>query len=371
MAVGRGPGLFGGRHTFSLAWYDFPIFDVVYVSAVARVASGARYTPMIAGDVNGDGMLNDRAFIVDPSATRDTALAASMRSLLASTTSTTRQCLERQLNTLAGRGSCQAPWTANGGLIVQFNPQKIRLPKRTTVTLTLQNPLALADLVLHRADDLRGWGQNIPPDQNLLFVRGFDPAARQFRYGVNQRFGSTRPQQSATSALPFMSIGIALDIGVPRERQLLTQRLDAGRRRPGTRNNASVLTTFGTSAIPNPMFFILQQSDSLKLSRAQADSIASLSRAFARFTDSVWTPVGEYLASLPGEYSTGGAYERYVSARVRTVDFLLTLVPDAKAVLTSAQRRKLPRQVANFLDERVLKFLRTSSAGDGSAVVLR
>ena len=149
--VGRGPGLFGGRHTFSLAWYDFPIFDVVYVSAVARVASGARYTPMIAGDVNGDGMLNDRAFIADPSATRDTALAASMRSLLASTTSTARQCLERQLNTLAGRGSCQAPWTVNGGLIVKFNPQKIRLPKRATVTLTLQNPLALADLALHRS----------------------------------------------------------------------------------------------------------------------------------------------------------------------------------------------------------------------------
>jgi hypothetical protein len=370
-AVERGPGLLGGRQTFSLGWYDFPIFDVVYVTALARVASGARYTPMVAGDVNGDGVLNDRAFIVNPASSRDSATAPAMRSLLSSTTPSVRQCLERQLGVLASRGSCQSPWTVNGGFIVQFNPQKIGLPKRATVTLTLQNPLALADLALHRADELRGWGQDVPPDQNLLFVRGFDAATRQFRYEVNQRFGSTRPQQSSTYALPFMSIGVALDIGMPRERQLLTQRLDAGRRRPGNRSNASVLTTFGTSAIPNPMFFILQQSDSLKLSRAQADSIASLSRAFARFTDSVWTPVGEYLASLPGDYSTGDAYDRYVSARVRTVDFLLRLVPDAKAVLTPAQRRKLPKQVANFLDERVLKFLRTSSAGDGSAIVLR
>ncbi len=369
--LGRGPGLLAGRQSVSLAWYDFPIFDVAYISAIARLASGARYTPMVAGDVNGDGVLNDRAFIPAPSLTADTAAASAMRSLLSSTTPAVRQCLERQLNTVAGRGSCRSPWTVNGGLVIQFNPEKIGLPKRATVMLVLQNPLALADLALHRAGDLRGWGQNSPPDQNLLFVRGFDPGGRQFKYEVNQRFGSTRPQQSATYALPFLSIRVAVDVGMPRERQLLTARLDAGRRRPGTRPNASVLTNFGMSAIPNPMFFILQQSDSLRLTRAQADSIASLSRTFARFTDSLWTPVGAYLAALPDQYSTADAYERYVSARVRTVDFLLTLVPDAKAVLTPEQRRKLPKEVANFLDERVLRFLRTSTAGDGSAVILR
>jgi hypothetical protein len=369
--VGRGRALLGGRQSFSLGWYDFPIYDVVYVSAIARVQSGARYTPMIAGDVNGDGLLNDRAFISDPALDDDAETASAMRSLLANATPAVRRCLEGQLNALANRGSCRSPWVVNGGLFIQFNPQKIGLPKRTAVTLTLQNPLALADLALHRADDLRGWGQNIPPDQNLLFVRGFDPTARRFKYEVNQRFGSTRPQQSTTYAMPFMSIGIALDIGMPRERQLLTQRLDAGRGRPGTRTNASVLAAFGTSTIPNPMFFILQQSDSLKLSRAQADSMAALSRTFARFTDSVWTPVASYLAALPDRYDTGEAYERYVSARARTVDFLLTLVPHARAVLTPAQRRRLPKQVANYLDERVLKFLRTSSAGDGSAIVLR
>jgi hypothetical protein len=119
------------------------------------------------------------------------------------------------------------------------------------------------------------------------------------------------------------------------------------------------------------MYFILQQSDSLGLTRAQADSIATLSRAFARFADSVWTPAGRYLASLPATYSTRDAYDRYVTARERTVDYLRTLVPVARDILTARQRRKLPLQVANFLDDRVLKFLRSSSAGDGSAVVIR
>jgi hypothetical protein len=330
-----------------------------------QLSSGQRYTPMIAGDVNGDGVLNDRAFIADPSRVADVATATAMRALLANAIGSARECLERQLNALAERGSCQAPSTANGALAVKFNPQKIGLPKRATVTLTLQNPLALADLALHGSGDIRGWGQNIAPDQNLLYVRGFDPATKQFRYDVNQRFGSTRPQQSATHALPFLSFGVSLDIGMPRERQLLTQRLDMGRSgRTGARQGSEGLKTFATASIPNPMYLILQQSEALELTRVQADSLATLSRAYALFADSVWTPVSRYLESLPDEYSTGDAYRRYVSARERTVDFLLGLVPDAKRVLTASQRRKLPPQIANYLDERVLKFLRSSTAGN-------
>src|SRR6185369_9058949 len=128
-------------------------------------------------------------------------------------------------------------------------------PKRATVSLQLQNPLALADLAVHGSDNIHGWGQNIAPDQNLLYVRGFDPAARQFKYDVNQRFGSTRPQQSATHALPFLSFGVSLDIGMPRERQLLTQRLDMGRNgRAGSRQDSERLKTFATASIPNPMY---------------------------------------------------------------------------------------------------------------------
>ena len=176
--VGRGPGLLGGRHTLlARRGTTFRSSTSCTSARVARVASGARYTPMIAGDVNGDGMLNDRAFIADPVVdARYGDWRRRCGRCCRARRRPSRRCLERQLNTLAARGSCQAPWTVNGGLIVKFNPQKIGLPKRATVTLTMQNPLALADLALHARDDLRGWGQNIPPDQNLLFVRGFDPS---------------------------------------------------------------------------------------------------------------------------------------------------------------------------------------------------
>ncbi|HTE47765.1 MAG TPA: carboxypeptidase-like regulatory domain-containing protein [Gemmatimonadaceae bacterium] len=370
-AISSGPHLQGGRHAVTLRWSDFPLFDIVYVTAGVQLSSGQKYTPMIGNDVNGDGSLNDRAFVFDPARTSDSATSSAMRSLLAAGTPAARDCLQRQLNTLSSRGSCQAPWTANAGLLVKFNPQKIGLPKRATISLQVQNPLGLADLALHGSNDVRGWGQNIAPDQNLVYVRGFDPATHQFKYDVNQRFGSTRPQQSAAHALPFISLSVNVDIGVTRERQLLTRQLDIGRGRPGAKQSAESIKLLGTASIPNPMGMILQQSDSLHLTKDQADSLATLSHAFAVFADSIWTPVSRYLENLPDGYSHGAAYDSYVSARQRTVDYLLTLVPDAKRLLTASQRRRLPMQIANYLDERVLKFLRSSSAGDNGGVIIR
>ncbi|MDB4878521.1 MAG: hypothetical protein JWM41_4967 [Gemmatimonadetes bacterium] len=366
-----GPHLQTSRHALSVRWSDFPIFDVVYVTAAVVLASGQKYTPMIATDVNGDGAANDRAFIPDPATTADAAAAAAMRSLLANGSSSARACLAGQFNHLADRGSCQAPWTANNVIAIKFNPRKIGLPKRATVSLQVLNPLGLADLALHGANGVRGWGQNIAPDQNLLFVRGFDAATREFKYEVNQRFGSTRPSESATHTLPYVSLSVSLDVGVPRERQLLTQRLDAGRGRAGDRANTETMKSLGTSAIPNPMAMLLSQEHELELNRVQADSLANLSHKFSVFADSVWTPVATYFAALPAGYNHGDAYGRYVSARERTVDYLLTLVPHANGLLTASQRRRLPLQISNFLDRRVLEFLRSSTMGDNGSVAGR
>jgi hypothetical protein len=365
--IGRGPSLQSGRHTVSLFWRSLPVFDFVYVTAGLRMQSGTPYTPRIAGDVNGDGVSNDRAYITNPATSSD-ATAAGIQSLLDDGAPSVRACLARQLGQFAERGSCQSPWTATALLQFRFNPSKIGLPKRSTVSLTLQNPFALADLALHGGNSVRGWGRATQPDQTLLFVRGFDPVTQQFRYDVNQRFGSTRPQQSIGGAVPYLSISVNLDIGAPRERQVLEQRLDAGRGRPGTKTADLSIWQLGVASIPNPMSMVVQQADSLRLTRVQADSLAWLSHLFAVFADSVWTPASRELAAVPDNYDHGDAYRRYVRARERTVDYLLTLIPDAKSVLTAKQRRRLPLQIANFFDERVLRFLRSSSSGDGSAV---
>ena len=64
----------------------------------------------------------------------------------------------------------------------------------------------------------------------------------------------------------------------------------------------------------------------------------------------------------------GEAYHDYVAAREKTVDYLITIVPRVNELLTSSQRRRIPTQISNYLDRRVLEFLRTSTLGDASAV---
>ena len=64
-----GPHLQAGRTSICVRWSDFPVFDVVYLSRSCSLKSGQRYTPMIAGDVNGDG----RSTIARSSSTRATS----------------------------------------------------------------------------------------------------------------------------------------------------------------------------------------------------------------------------------------------------------------------------------------------------------
>ena len=360
-----------GKHQFTLNWNSIPVADLFYITVGTTMKSGTPFSAMVAGDVNGDGYLNDRAFVFDPSRTGDTALATAMRSLLTSGAPAARTCLLKELNQLATRDACQAPWVTTANLVINLNPQKIGLPKRANLVINFTNPLAIADLIAHGNRNTRGWGQDIQPDQNLLFVRGFDPVSKQFLYSVNDRFGSTRPQQSASRSAAFVSINVNYDIGFTRERQILTQRLDMGRGRPGTKQTAQSMKSFGTSSIPNPMAMILQQPDSLKLTRKQADSLATLSTRFSLHADSVWTPIARRLELEPDHYSHGEAYRQYVRAREQTVDYLLQIAPDVRGLLTPAQKRKLPAIILNFLDDRVLKFLRSSSAGDGGNFFIR
>ena len=89
--LGWSPSAGESRHQFTYnLFYNF--FDAVRVNWFGQIRSGSAYTPSIAGDVNGDGYSNDRAFIYDPATTADPALAAAMRNLLANSTGSAREC---------------------------------------------------------------------------------------------------------------------------------------------------------------------------------------------------------------------------------------------------------------------------------------
>jgi hypothetical protein len=116
----------------------------------------------------------------------------------------------------------------------------------------------------------------------------------------------------------------------------------------------------------NPMAQMLRQSDTLELTGPQADSLASMNRAYTVTLDSIWIPLTKYLAELPQRYDQDEAYTRYTAARRASVDALMALAPSIKGLLTDAQRRKLPALVASHLDTRYLAGVRSGTAG-GSA----
>ena len=340
--------------------YNF--FDAVRLNWYGQFRSGTPFTPLVAGDINGDGWSNDRAFVFAPATAKDPAVASGMQALLSSGASEARACLRRQLGTIAGRNSCQGPWTSTATLSLSFNPVKVRMPQRASLSFQLSNPLGAVDQIVHGEDNLRGWGQAAIPDQNLLYVRGFDPATKRYTYEVNQRFGATDPSRSVFRVPVTLTAMMRVDVGPTRERQMLTSMLDRGRSAPGDRLPEPFLKAMlGGGGFPNPLAAILRQQDSLHLTPTQADSIATLNRWYSVRLDSIWTPVAAYLGSLPNRYDQSDAYDRYLTARRTSVDLLARIAPDVTALLTAEQRRKLPAFISGYLEPRYLASIRSGT----------
>ncbi len=357
---------FDSRHQFQYT-LNYNFFDAVRVSWFGNIRSGSPYTPLVGGDVNGDGLANDRAFVVDPVRTADAATATGMRQLLTNAGPDARECLQRQIGTLAGRNSCRGVWTQTAFLSVSFNPLKLRLPQRATLSFQVNNPLGAADLLLHGSQNLRGWGQPATPDATLLYVRGFDAATQRFRYEVNQRFGATRPAFTTFRAPVTVTALLRFDLGAARERQVLTQQLDRGRRSPGQKlPEPSLNAMYGTGNVTiNPLAQILRQQDSLALTSAQADSIATMNRLFTIRQSAIWAPVVREFSRLDDRYDQDIAYNRYKKAREASIDLLRSMAPAIRGLLTPEQRRKLPAIVASHLDLRYLASIRSGTIGGG------
>ncbi|HEY4217207.1 MAG TPA: TonB-dependent receptor [Gemmatimonadaceae bacterium] len=360
---------FDSRHQVQYR-LTYNAFDWIRLGWFGSLRSGTPYTPTVVGDINGDGYSNDRAFVFDPTKTADPAVAAGMQTLLANGSSGARDCLRSQLGQIATRNSCEGPWSTTANLSFSFNPIKVRLPQRATLSFQVSNPLVAADMLAHGENNLHGWGQSVIPQSQLLYVRGFDQTTQRFDYSVNQRFGATDLGATALRNPVTLTTRVQFDVGPTRERQALTQMLDRGRSLSGTKAPEQMLRVFGPIGITNPMATILRQADTLGLTPVQADSIAVLNRAFTVKIDSIWNPVAKYLATLPDKYDQSEAYDRYRDAREMSVDALIKLAPAVRSLLTADQFRMLPSFISPFLDQRYLASVRSGTAGTGLGMIM-
>ena len=278
------------RHAY-VTVLGVPVGQSFELTLIGRATSGSPFTPLVGGDINGDGARNDRAFIFAPGAGGDTAVANGMARLLEGAEGRVRECLEAQAGSIAGRNSCRGPWTATLDLRTTLRPRLPSLARRLSVSLDVTNLFAGADLLFNGGDNLRGWGQQgFGRDEVLLYPRGFDAAANRFLYQVNERFGETRSRRGGFGSPFQVQLSARINVGAQQGQGGLAQiGFGGGGGGPGggggrgggfggiVREGGGVdVDALLDRLLPDPVSPILLLRDTLRLTPAQVAGIEAV-----------------------------------------------------------------------------------------------
>ena len=339
------------RHSILLT-ASYALSQSVELTTVTRLMSGTPYTPMVSGDINGDGVSNDRAFIFAANA-GDTAVANGMSRLLAGASSSVRSCLLSQTGSVANRNSCTGRWQPAADLQLNFRPSWWGLDRRMTIMVSTVNMLAGLDQLLHGDNDLHGWGGYSRPDPTLLFVRGFDPVSQSFTYAVNQRFGSTRGSANAFR-VPFqLALQARYVIGPDRNAERMRAifgggrggRGGAGAPGEGAAANNEDLADRLQRMLPNPASQILELEDSLALTDSQVVKLTALrdstAAKYSIIADSMRAAVNKVGTNADPPRIFAAMRPQLMKGRAISKDVLQA----AQAILTPEQWAKVPERI--------------------------
>nr|MCU0623300.1 carboxypeptidase regulatory-like domain-containing protein [Gemmatimonadaceae bacterium] len=307
------------------------------LTVIGRVFSGSPYTPMVNGDVNGDGQRNDRAFV--PTTTGGEPTAPAMAALLASTDPRAARCLRVQLGRVAGRNSCATPWWPQLDVQLNWKPPVRSLDDRLTLSLVATNTLAFVDRLAHGAN-IRGWGQPQVPDRTLLTVAGFDPTTRNFRYEVNRRFGT--PTGTANPfAVPFqVALRVQYAVGVDQNRANLRALTGAGSR------DSSSLASVKTRVLKQVPFLVdslLKKADSLQLglTAAQQQALTAEAARYRTAIDPPITAITAMLAANEGRPDLGAIGPKLQEQNLVLVRLIQQSLANMRAAVTPEQWAKI------------------------------
>jgi hypothetical protein len=320
--------------------------------------SGYAYTPVVAGDINGDGIANDRAFVFNPSSASP-AIAAGMRNLLSSTSASARDCLERQLGAVAQRNGCRRPWSATMNARWSFDHRFGDSYHYVNGAINFANPLAGLDQLLHGGNKLRGWGIPASPDPTLYFVRGFDQSAKQFVYEVNPQFGRARPALSALYNPFRVTVDFSFSLNGNVQRQRAEQLLRPTRNTPGVRPPVDTILRRVLSGGPTPIspfYWVLQNADSLLLSPEQVNAVNAAAEQRQKYIDSTYRALAVDLARLPADADIDAAVKRVSQTETAIFSGAPTMSGRLlSAILTPIQLRLLPPTFIRSFDIKIGK----------------
>jgi hypothetical protein len=335
------PGLNDARHVVVLSG-GFSTRKVGTITLFARAQSGLPFTPIVQGDVNGDGRGGDRAFVPDPVTTTDPVLASQITSLLANGSATARECLQQYLGHVAARNGCRGPWTES--LNIQWRPpMPSRWGGRVQPSVYLQNVLGGVDQLIHGSNAMHGWGSPASPDPVLLVPRAFDATNSAFRYDVNPRFADTRPGRSLLLNPFRIVVDFSFNLSTDFDLQQLRRAVEPVRVGSGgwARRSADSLAAFYLSRTSSLHKLVLEQSDSLFLSRAQIAALRSADSAYSAQVRALYIPLGQFLAQ--GQGGAGKAELDSVQATQKLYWKIFWQQPEiADSIVTPSQKELLP-----------------------------
>jgi hypothetical protein len=341
------------RHTLNLTIAK-AITDKFEITAIARMASGAPFTPMVGGDINGDGLFNDRAFVFDATSSSDPAIAQSMSRLLSVVPDRIADCLTSQAGTIAGRNSCRNGWTRSLDMRASIRPVLPQLERRLTLSVDASNILRGSERV----------------DTRLLDVRGFNAATSSFIYAVNEDFGQNRRGSSSIRDPFALRITARLAVGGqnfqnnrgfggppmamgPEMAERFRERMEGGGRRPGGDggpggpgggfNAVGLLDRM----LANPIPVLLELKDTLQLSAEQVAKIQLISDTLGEKLTAKRVELGKKLETQQGGAQQGRMFAELQPAIEGVRKDVAAALKQVEAVMTKEQWERVPERIRN------------------------
>lgn len=306
--------------------------------ARAMLMSGMRYTPLVAGDVNGDGSaVNDIAFIPAPSS----PLGRSVVEALSRAPIAARRCVTRQAGRIAARNSCTGPPSGTLDLRLEISPSW--LPTGGGIFVDLSNAAGGVDRLLHGTSHAHGWGDMSVADPTLLVATGFDPATRKFTYQMNPRFGQ-RPGVGAWHNPVELRVSVKMPIGP----SLATQQNRAIARRARANRDDDAI---GGRVLPvgSPFTGFLRLGEELRMTKEQTDSLRAMEGRWRQAIDSTQQVLTRYIAQLSDSVSDRDIAAHVQAAQQRAWAVTNAWLPAIRDLLTDAQVEQLPRSLRTYL----------------------
>jgi hypothetical protein len=208
-------------------------------------------------------------------------------------------------------------------------------------------------------------GSVVGSDPTLLLVRGFNPSTNRFKYEVNPRFGDTRVSRSGVRNPFLVTLEARVQLGRDFTRQEIEQTLSPGRSKPGDKLPVPQLRRRLLGAVFTPVRGLLQAKDSLSiLTNDQLKALTELDRRVTAKEDSIVTPVAQYLAAVPKEYSESEVLVRVLAMSNELFDVVVAGMREARAIFTAEQIDEFPPFLRASFDIQRLMSARPTAGFD-------